>query len=502
VTIAGANFGATQGTSTVKFNGTTATPGELECDEHCCVGYRRERRREMYSDSWRSGEQRSELYGDSTGAEHYEPESDIRTGGRVGDDRGGELWGDAGNEHGEVQRNDSKHRRVGVRRALCASAVGATTGNVVVTIGGVASNGASFTVTVPGPEHYEFEPDIGIGGRVGDESRERTLERRSGTSTVGFNGVGQCPQVGVRRALLCPLPAGATTGECCGDSRRSGEQRNELYGDGARTEHYGPESYCGIRGRVVTITGANFGANAGNEHRRFNGWEAVPQVGVRRALFAPVPAGATTGNVVVTVSGVASNGVSFTVTVPGPEHYEPESDIRTGGRVGDDRGAKLWGDAGNEHGEVQRNDSNTDELECDEHCCVVPAGATTETVAVTAGGVASNGVSFTVTTDTTAPVVTVTAPANNQRLPETITPNRRQRRTRTARVSFVQFLVDGTNTGAPLTTSPYSISLDTTSLSNSTHTLTAVGQDPSGNKGRSPAVTITVSNTTNTSMVR
>jgi len=29
-----------------------------------------------------------------------------------------------------------------------------------------------------------------------------------------------------------------------------------------------------------------------------------------------VPAGATTGNVVVTVTGLASNGVSFTVKVP------------------------------------------------------------------------------------------------------------------------------------------------------------------------------------------
>ncbi len=31
------------------------------------------------------------------------------------------------------------------------------------------------------------------------------------------------------------------------------------------------------------------------------------------AIAAPVPAGATTGNVVVTVGGVASNGVNFVV---------------------------------------------------------------------------------------------------------------------------------------------------------------------------------------------
>ena len=127
----------------------------------------------------------------------------------------------------------------------------------------------------------------------------------------------------------------------------------------------------------------------------------------------------------------------------------------------------------------------------------VPAGATTGNVVVTVSGVASNGLSFTVTADTTAPVVTVTAPANNATVSGAIT------LTATATdpdspVSFVQFVVDGTNTGAQLTASPYSISLDTTTLSNSTHALTAVAQDPAGNKGTSAAVTITVSNSAGT----
>ena len=35
-------------------------------------------------------------------------------------------------------------------------------------------------------------------------------------------------------------------------------------------------------------------------------------------MVVPVPGGATTGNVVVTVGGLASNGVSFTVTAAAP----------------------------------------------------------------------------------------------------------------------------------------------------------------------------------------
>jgi hypothetical protein len=35
-------------------------------------------------------------------AEHYELESDVGIGGSVGDDRGSELWSDAGDKHGSV----------------------------------------------------------------------------------------------------------------------------------------------------------------------------------------------------------------------------------------------------------------------------------------------------------------------------------------------------------------------------------------------------------------
>src|SRR5947199_6802165 len=125
----------------------------------------------------------------------------------------------------------------------------------------------------------------------------------------------------------------------------------------------------------------------------------------------------------------------------------------------------------------------------------VPTGATTGNVVVTVGGVASNGVSFTVQSDTTPPVVTVTAPANGATVSGTIT------LTATATdpdspVSFVQFLVDGASAGPQVTSVPYSTSLDTTTLTNGSHTVAAAAQDPSGNRGTSTGVTITVSNTT------
>jgi hypothetical protein len=123
----------------------------------------------------------------------------------------------------------------------------------------------------------------------------------------------------------------------------------------------------------------------------------------------------------------------------------------------------------------------------------VPAGATTGNVVVTVGGIASNGMSFTVTTDTTPPVVTITAPANNATVSGTITLTATATDPDSA-ISFVQFLVDGTNTGAQLTAAPYSISFNTTTIPNGSHTFTAVAQDPSANQGTSVGVTVLVSN--------
>jgi len=66
-------------------------------------------------------------------------------------------------------------------------------------------------------------------------------------------------------------------------------------------------------GTSVTITGTNFGASQGTSTVTFNGTTATPTSWTATSIAVPVPAGATTGNVVVTVSGVASNGTSFTV---------------------------------------------------------------------------------------------------------------------------------------------------------------------------------------------
>lgn len=76
-------------------------------------------------------------------------------------------------------------------------------------------------------------------------------------------------------------------------------------------------STSGPAGTSVTITGMNFGSMQGSSKVTFNGTVAIPASWNSTSIVASVPAGATSGNVLVTVSGVASNGVNFTVTTNG-----------------------------------------------------------------------------------------------------------------------------------------------------------------------------------------
>ena len=62
----------------------------------------------------------------------------------------------------------------------------------------------------------------------------------------------------------------------------------------------------------------------------------------------------------------------------------------------------------------------------------------------------------------------------------------------------VQFLVDNNPLGAEDTTSPYSVTWNTTTATNGTHTLTALARDVNGNTALSAPVTVNVANAATT----
>ena len=94
--------------------------------------------------------------------------------------------------------------------------------------------------------------------------------------------------------------------------------------------------------------------------------------------------------------------------------------------------------------------------------------------------------------DTTAPAVSLTAPAAGSTLSgaRTVSANA----TDDVGVAGVQFKLDGANLGAEDTTAPYSISWDTTLTPNGSHSLTATARDAAGNTTTSTSVAVTVTN--------
>src|SRR5206468_4647003 len=165
-------------------------------------------------------------------------------------------------------------------------------------------------------------------------------------------------------------------------------------------------------GTAVSSTDSHTYPTPGPSTVKFNGTAATPTSWSATSIVVPVPTGATTGNVVVTVGGVASNGVSFTVTVPAPSITSLNP---TSGLVGTSvtiTGANFGASQGKSTVTFKGIGAKPTSWSATSIVVPVPTGATTGNVVVTVGGVASNGVSFTVQSDTTPPVVTVTAPAN------------------------------------------------------------------------------------------
>jgi hypothetical protein len=72
----------------------------------------------------------------------------------------------------------------------------------------------------------------------------------------------------------------------------------------------------GIIGTSVTVNGYNFGNTKGTSTITFNGINATPVGWSSTTITVPVPAGASTGPVVVVVNGLASNAITFTIQIP------------------------------------------------------------------------------------------------------------------------------------------------------------------------------------------
>src|SRR5579859_6494933 len=417
VTITGANFGTTQGTSTVKFNGIAATPTSWSATSVAV----------NVPAGATTGNVVVTVGGVASAGINFTvtvPPPSITsltpTSGVLGTSvtiTGANFGTTQGTSTVKFNGIAATPTSWTVTSIVVPVPAGATTGSVVVTVGGAASNGVSFTVTAPGPSITSLNPTSGLVGATVTITGVN-FGATQGTSTVRFNGTGTTATSWTATSIVVPVPTGATTGNVVvtvGGVASNGVNFT-VTAPGPGITSLNPTS--GLVGTAVTITGANFGATQGTSTVKFNGTSATPTSWSATSIIVPVPTGATSGNVVVTVGGTASNGVSFTVTVPPPSitSLNPTSGFLgtsvtiTGTNFGATRGTST----------VKFNGTTATPTSWSASSIIapVPTGGTTGNVVVTVGGVASNGLTFTVQADSISPTVptglTATAASGSQ----------------------------------------------------------------------------------------
>src|SRR5712671_2830737 len=194
---------------------------------------------------------------------------------------------------------------------------GATTGPALVTVGGQASNGSTFTVT-PAPSFTSLAPNTGAIGSVVTITGSN-FGPTQGNGSVKFGTLVATVTSWSSTSIVASVPTGAVTGSvvvtAAGGVASNGSTFTVVAAPAITS--VAPAAGGGF-GSSFTITGTNFGATQGNGRVTLNSIPATVSSWSATSIVAQVPSGVTTGNVVVTAAGgISSNGVRFKVLNPG-----------------------------------------------------------------------------------------------------------------------------------------------------------------------------------------
>jgi 3D (Asp-Asp-Asp) domain-containing protein len=190
----------------------------------------------------------------------------------------------------------------------------ATTGNLVVTVNGQSSNGIPFTVEPPA-SITAMNPSSGPVGTVVTITGQNLLDAE-GLGSIWLGNVALPILNQSTTSIQVRIPAGASSGAI------------DLHFNGHA--HYTPvftvtpppnitslSANYGEDYAIITLTGTNFGASQGSSTVTINGVVCPTSAWADNSINASVSFHATTGNLVVTVSGQSSNGIPFTVEPSG-----------------------------------------------------------------------------------------------------------------------------------------------------------------------------------------
>jgi RHS repeat-associated protein len=273
---------------------------------------------------------------------------------------------------------------------------GATSGPVVVTVNGAASNGFTFTVDA-NPTITSISPGSGAAGTVVTVTGTN-LGDSADNVQVAFNSAYVTATVQSESSLTAVVPTNAQLGSVSVSVASNGYASNGLNFTVIPTPsiaQVNPNS--GVSGTPVSISGNNFGATQGASTLTFNG---IPAASItswsNTAIYAVPPSNVTTGPVVVVVNSIPSNATNaFTVTNPAigsivPPAAAPGATVTINGS-----GFQL---SSGQTIQVLFNgvSFSPNQWSATSIIAEVPSNATSGTVTVVVGGVSSNSVDFNV----------------------------------------------------------------------------------------------------------
>jgi hypothetical protein len=398
VTITGTSFGTTQGTSTVTFNGTTASPTSWSTTSIVAP----------VPAGATTGNVVVTVAGVAGNGAPFTVSPHITS---LSPNSGGvgaavTITGTTfGTTQGTVQFNGTTGTPAawGNTSITVPVPAGATSGNVTVTVAGVTSNGATFTV-LPTPSITSLSPTSGAPG-ASVTVTGTNFGASQGSSAITFNGTAATATSWSATRIVAVVPTGASTGSVV--VTVSGVASNGVsfvVGSAPAITSVAPTS--GPVGTSVTVNGANFGATQGSGSVKFNGTVASPTSWSNTSVVAPVPSGATTGNIVVTASGAPSNGIAFTV-LPTPSITSLSPTSGPTGTSVTITGTNFGGTQGTSTVAFNGAAATPTSWSATSIVVPVPQAGTIGNVIVTVSGVNSNGISFTVT-----PTITSLSPTS------------------------------------------------------------------------------------------
>jgi hypothetical protein len=185
---------------------------------------------------------------------------------------------------------------------------GSASGVAMVNQNGLSSNEIAFATQTPAITGVK--PTLGYMGTP-VTIKGTNFGTTQGNSTVMFNRAAATVSTWNATQITTTVPAGATTGNIV--AIVNGVPSNPI-------SFTAPPKITGITpptqsvGGTVAVAGSNFGTVQGSSTVTFNGIAGTSPTWGAGSISVPVPTGATTGPVVVTVNGVVSNSFTLTVT--------------------------------------------------------------------------------------------------------------------------------------------------------------------------------------------